>query len=72
MEVDMGRQGMMILFRAQLATVEAEIRAKEAEIASLKAAREAAEAKLEELNHTKRKLKQDQAGHDDERDEQIG
>ena len=68
----MGRQGMMILFRAQLATVEAEIRAKEAEIASLKAAREAAEAKLEELNHTKRKLKQDQAGHDDERDEQIG
>ncbi len=55
----MSRQGMMMLFRAQLAAVEAEIRAKQAEIASLHAAREAAEAKLEELNHTKRKLEEE-------------
>lgn len=71
----MGRQGMMILFRAQLASVDAEIRAKKAEIASLVAAREAAEAKLEELSHMKRKIEEEQSvpdEHPDERDEQIG
>lgn len=47
---------MMMLFRAQLASVEAEIRAKEAEIASLRAAQDAAEAKIQELNHHKEKL----------------
>ena len=71
----MSRQGMMILFRAQLAAVEAEIRAKQAEISSLQAAREAAEAKLEVLNHTKRKIEEEH-GHlkeePEERDEQIG
>ena len=46
----MGRQSMMLLFRAQLAAVEAEIRAKEAEISTLRVAREAAEAKLAELS----------------------
>ena len=71
----MSRQSMMMLFRAQLAAVEAEIRAKQAEISSLKAAREAAEAKLEVLNHTKRKIEEEH-GHlkdePEERDEQIG
>lgn len=64
-----------MLFRAQLAAMEAEIRAKHAEIAPLAAAREAAEAKLEELNQVKRKIKEenDLAVDDpDERDEQIG
>lgn len=56
----MSRAGMMILFRAQLAAVEAEIRAKEAEISSLKAAREAAEAKLLELRHHKDHLEKQQ------------
>ena len=41
---------MMLLFRAQLAAVEAEIRAKEAETSTLRVAREAAEAKLAELS----------------------
>ncbi len=71
----MSRQGMMMLFRAQLAAVGAEIRAKQAEISSLQAAREAAEAKLEVLNHTKRKIEEEH-GHlkdePEERDEQIG
>ncbi len=52
----MSRAGMMMLFRAQLESVEAEIRAKQAEIASLRAAQEAAEAKIQELNHHKEKL----------------
>ncbi len=71
----MSRQGMMMLFRAQLAAVGAEIRATQAEISSLQAAREAAEAKLEVLNHTKRKIEEEH-GHlkdePEERDEQIG
>lgn len=68
MEIGRGRQSMMMLFRAQLAAVDAEIRAKEAEIASLQAVREAAEAELEELNHTRRKLEEEL----EERDQQIG
>jgi hypothetical protein len=55
----MSRAGMMMLFRAQIAAVEAEIRAKQAEIASLQASREAAEAKLEELHHHKDRLLKD-------------
>ncbi len=55
----MSRAGMMVLFRAQLSALEAEIRAKEAEIASLKAAQEAAEAKLQELHHHKEKITND-------------
>ena len=55
----MSRAGMMMLFRAQLAAVEAEIRAKHAEIASLRAAHEAAEAKIAELNHHKEKLQRE-------------
>ena len=68
MEIGRGRQSMMMLFRVQLAAVDAEIRTKEAEISSLQAAREAAEAKLEELNHSRRKLEKEP----EERDEQIG
>ncbi len=71
----MSRQGAMMLFRAQLAAVEAEIRAKHAEIASLAAAREAAEAKLDELNHVKRKIREENnlvIDDPDDRDEQIG
>jgi septal ring factor EnvC (AmiA/AmiB activator) len=58
-EITMGRQGAMILFRAQLAAVDAEIKAKHAQIASLAAAREAAEAQLKELHHRKRKIEED-------------
>ena len=60
----MSRAGMMMLFRAQLASVEAEIRAKEAEIASLRAAQEAAEAKITELNHHKEKLMEESDKHE--------
>ena len=71
----MSRQAMMMRDRAPLAAGEAEIGAKQAEISSLKAAREAAEAKLEVLNHTKRKIEEEH-GHlkdePEERDEQIG
>ena len=56
----MGRQSMMLLFRAQLAAVEAEIRAKEAEISTLRVAREAAEAKLVELNQRRSVLEEEQ------------
>ena len=56
-DIRMGRQSMMLLFRSQIAAVEAEIRAKNAEIASLRAAQEAAEAKIQELHHHKEKLK---------------
>ncbi len=66
----MGRQSMMLLFRSQIAAVEAEIRAKNAEIASLRAAHDAAEAKIQELHHYKEKLQyqhdkaEDGAGND--------
>lgn len=40
----MNHHSMMLLFRSQLSAVEAEIRAKNAEIASHRAAQEAAEA----------------------------
>ena len=53
----MGRQSMMLLFRSQIAAVEAEIRAKNAEIASLGAAQQAAEAKIQELHQHKERLK---------------
>ncbi len=55
----MGRQSMMLLFRAQLAAVEAEIRAKEAEISTLRVAREAAEAKLAELSQRRLVLEEE-------------
>lgn len=60
----MSRAGMMMLFRAQLESVEAEIRAKQAEIASLRAAQEAAEAKITELNHHKEKLMEESDKHE--------
>jgi hypothetical protein len=50
---------MMLLFRAQLAAVEAEIRAKEAEISTLRVAREAAEAKLAELSQRRLVLEEE-------------
>lgn len=53
----MSRAGMIMLFRAQLASVEAELKAKHAEIASLRAATDAAEAKIEELNRHREHLK---------------
>ena len=62
----MGRQSMMLLFRSQIAAVEADIRAKNAEIASLQAAQEAAEAKVQKLQHHKEKLKEQ---HDKSNDE---
>ena len=62
----MSRAGMMMLFRAQLESVEAEIRAKQAEIASLRAAQEAAEAKIQELHHHKEKLMEESDKHEPE------
>ncbi|MEQ8824048.1 MAG: hypothetical protein RIC14_06725 [Filomicrobium sp.] len=61
----MSRAGMMVLFRAQLASVEAEIRAKKAELESLRLAQEAAEAKIEELHHHKEKLVQESEATED-------
>jgi hypothetical protein len=65
-DITMGRQSMMLLFRSQIAAVEAEIRAKNAEIASLQAAQEAAEAKIQELHHHKEKLEEQHDKSDDE------
>ncbi len=62
----MGRQSMMLLFRSQIAAVEAEIRAKNAEIASLRAAQEAAEAKIQELHHHREKLQDQHDNADDD------
>ena len=56
----MGRKSIMLLFRAQLEAVESEIRAKEAEISTLRVAREAAEAKLVELNQRRSVLEEEQ------------
>lgn len=43
-DTPLNHHSMMLLFRSQLSAVEAEIRAKNAEIASHRAAQEAAEA----------------------------
>lgn len=56
----MSRAGMMILFRAQIEAVEAEIRAKQAQIASLRAAQEDTEMQLKALERRKDEL---QKGH---------
>ena len=65
-DIPKGRQSMMLLFRSQIAAVEAEIRAKNAEIASLRAAQEAAEAKIQELHHHTEKLEDQHDKSDDE------
>ncbi len=65
-DIPIGRESMMLLFRSQIAAVEAEIRAKNAEIASFRAALEAAEAKSQELHYHKEKLEEQHDKSDDE------